>query len=124
MSPLGSLAKQSREELLAAGLQKPWAAIRVKQLVPPCGVAECLASQWMLEADKTGSKPCLLLLAMELGQDTSPLYPSHLSQAAAKTTVVTPGGCYVMGGKLCGVWRVSGTCKEFGVYCWGQQRQP
>lgn len=128
MSPLGrgSPAKQNSREVLASGLQKPWSALRAKQLVPPHpSVGWQRVFSCRVDADKIGPNSSLPLTAMEPSQGISPLYPGHLSQAVAMKNLWggRGGGCYDLVGKLHGVCQMSGACKEFSVYRWGQQRQ-
>lgn len=96
MSPLGrgSPTKQSSREVLPSGLQKPWSAVRAKQLAPPPFLWDgrgCLAAGWMLDADKISPNSSLLLTAMRPSQGISPLYPGHLSQAVTVKNTHTGG---------------------------------
>lgn len=70
-----------------------------------------------------GPNSFFLLPALDPGQGTSPLNSSHLSQAVVMAKVSTPegggGAAEIQAARCVMLWQVSGTRKEFGVYCWG-----
>lgn len=113
---LGSLAKQSSKELLATGLS--------------AGSLDCCQGKgsqqrlfsfrgdgcWM----QSGSK--LILPTYSFGSG-SRYFTSESQSPQPGSCNGNSIHCYDTGGKVGGVWQVSSTCKEFGVYCWGRQGQ-
>lgn len=86
-------------------LQAPWIVVRVR-----AASKDFLASEEMDAGCKVGPNSFFLLTALDPGQGTSPLNPSHLSQAVVMATVSTRGAGREAAMTQVARWVVCGRC--------------